>query len=979
MNYNLYKKSNSDIKNDSELEINYENIKKDLIASLDFFLENKSFSKLEKDRIRNIDIEELTNYIVENKEYDYESDLLSVFFINNEIIIQNIISRINNALNKWFEWILNDTIFIENNDSQRDINKRTNDKIQEKKREMFNVIEDFWLAKNNFVLYYDVLEKILNGKNKAEKQMQSIVNSILNENLSSLDNINSIDIEIRENLQKYIIDKTEWFYGNIHISIESLFENNEFSNDIKTLIKNTIDKIKWHDPFEYYELISILQKTPKIQDLIWKEVFVSIKSILTMDMLSVTKKCNASNTDLEETLLFYKLHLIESLESAFKKIKNKENMKMWIIQSKFKIDLVLSQTSEDNFIRFSNTQIYKYLNNLYETNPKLSIAISNIITRNSRFFINNDDLEIIKLIEKEVSKKNDFIRFNELFKEKFSKNISKDEIKFLIKNNFINPELLKKEINLKIIYLACTKYNFNLEDINKLQSDKIEKLNKSLLNIEDCAKYLIYSLEEKNIDELISMKRIQKNIENDLIFLEKDSIWYKELKDLLNNSWDIKLDILTKKINDIYSKHWIIDIINKNKLLIWDKSPKEYLEHISFIKSLKIKSENKKDRDDFIKKLFSCNEEIVDFYINVLFKKDISKNISYQLLNNSLSAITKKSHLIKYMQNDSTDDLDSFINSELNFSEKKIMENEISNYVSDNDLIEIVCELWEERYRIIRKIFHILDNEEDISTFILAIDSNISEIQLNNFFKIISFIKWHQIKIDLNNLFEINIINKKLEILETKFNDINCDLINQNINEFNTNFIEYIKTWDDEFINKYFIKINEIKKEDYIKNDIDKNINEIIESNNEDNIKELSENIDKYISLVLHNFSSWKVSSTRTNNWRWSGSYTRKLDNFLQIIHKRKDETNLEHLNRIQFINWYQIYNNDENDIRKSRLKNILNIIENKKMWLYEALLEFSNIISKIWVSDNEDLSNIKKVYDEELKQNLSLISFDKS
>ena len=45
------------------------------------------------------------------------------------------------------------------------------------------------------------------------------------------------------------------------------------------------------------------------------------------------------------------------------------------------------------------------------------------------------------------------------------------------------------------------------------------------------------------------------------------------------------------------------------------------------------------------------------------------------------------------MQNDSSDDLENFINSELNFSEKKIMENEISNYVSDNDLIEIVCEL----------------------------------------------------------------------------------------------------------------------------------------------------------------------------------------------------------------------------------------------------------------------------------------------
>lgn len=48
-------------------------------------------------------------------------------------------------------------------------------------------------------------------------------------------------------------------------------------------------------------------------------------------------------------------------------------------------------------------------------------------------------------------------------------------------------------------------------------------------------------------------------------------------------------------------------------------------------------------------------------------------------------------------------------------------------------------------------------------------------------------------------------------------------------------------------------------------------------------------------------------------------------------------------------------------------------------MCLYDALIEFSNIISKIWVSDNEDLSYIKKIYEEELRQNLSLISFDKS
>lgn len=976
--YNLYKHNKEEKNKEINCEINLTNIEKDLIENFNFFLENKSFSKLEKDRIENIDIKELINHIVDNKNYDYENDNLNIFFINNEIIIKNIISKINSALNKWFGKVINDTLFIENLD-QGDINKKNKNRIREKNRKMFDVIEEFWLAKNNFFLYFDILEKLLNGKNKAKKQMKSIVNNILNENLNYLDNIDSIDLEIKETLKNYIIDKSEWFYWDIHKSIESLFEHEEFSNDIKKIVTNSFSKIKWNDPFEYYELITILQNTPKIQDLIWKEVFISIKSILIMDMLSVTKKCNSSNTDLEETLLFYKLNLIESLESAFKSIKNKENMKIEIIQSKFKIDLLLSQTSEDNLLRFSNTKIYKYLNKLYISNPKLSIAISNIITRNLRFFINNDDLELIKILENEIWKKDDFIRFNELFKEKFSKEISKDEIIFLMKNNFINPELLKKEINLKIIYLACTKYNFNIEDINKLQSDKIERLNKSLINIEDSAKYLIYSLEDKDIDELINTKRIQKNIENDLIFLEKKSTLYKELKELLDNSWDLELNILTKKINDFYNKYLINDIVNKNKLLIQDKNPKEYIEYISFIKSLKIKSENKKDRDEFIKKLFSCNEEIVDFYINILLKKDISKNISYQVLSDSLSATTKKSHLIKYMQNDSNNDLESFINSELNLSEKKIMENEISNYISDNDLIEIVCELWEERYRIIRKIFDILYNEDAISTFILAINSNISEIQLNNFLKLISFIKWNQIKIDLHNIFEINLIDKKLEIIETKFNDLNYDLVNQDINEFNTNLIEYIKNWNDELINKYFIKINEIKKEDYIKNDIDKNINEVIESNNEDNIKELSENIDKFINYILNNFSSWKVSSTKTNNWRWSGSYTRKLDNFLKIINKRKDETNLEHLNRIQFINWYQIYNNDENDIRNSRLKNILNIIENKKLCLYDALIEFSNIISKIWVSDNEDLSYIKKVYEEELKQNLSLISFDKS
>lgn len=975
MNYNLYK--NTEQKTE-ELWINYVNLEKDLKDNFNKFIENKIYSDLDKNRIRWININDFIEKI--SKDDNLDDDNYDIFFDNNQLIINKIISKINSSLSESIWSMFKDSIFINDTDSKKDINRKSNLKIQEKRKDTCNIIEKHWLARNNFELYYHLLENII-GTKAVEKQAQSIVNNVKKENnINNLD-IYDVDLKVKDDLSSYIALKTDNFYTNINSSIEILLNIDEFNHQTRKDISDLLNSSRENNPFDYYKLINYLHKIPKLKDFIEEDIFVHLKMLLIIDILFLTNNFNEnSNTDLEETLFFHKLNLIEALEkNTFKKIQNLENMRLWVIQSKFKIDLTLSQNSNENFTRFSNTNVYKYLNRLYINEPKLSISLANLIIKNIRFFINNDDIELIKILENEISKKNDFIRFSKLLKEKFSKEISKDEIIFLIKNNFINPELLKKEINLKIIYLACTKYNFNLEDINKLQSDKIEKLNKSLLNIEDCAKYLIYSLEDKNIDELISMKRIQKNIENDLIFLEKESIWYKDLKDLLDNSWDLELNILTKKINDIYSKNWIIDIINKNKWLIWDKNPKEYLEHISFIKSLKIKSENKKDRDDFIKKLFSCNEEIVDFYINVLFKKDISKNISYQLLNNSLSAITKKSHLIKYMQNNSNDDLDSFINSELNFSEKKIMENEISNYVSDNDLIEIVCELWEERYRIIRKIFHILDNEEDISTFILAIDSNISEIQLNNFFKIISFIKWHQIKIDLNNLFEINIIDKKLEILETKFNDINCDLINQDIHEFNTNFIEYIKTWDDEFINKYFIKINEIKKEDYIKNDIDKNINEIIESNNEDNIKELSENINKYISHILNNFSSGKVSSTRTNNWRWSGSYTRKLDNFLQIIHKRKDETNLEHLNRIQFINWYQIYNNNENDIRNSRLKNILNIIENKKMWLYDALLEFSNIISKIWVSDNEDLNNIKKVYEEELKQNLSLISFDKS
>lgn len=975
MNYNLYK--NTEQKTE-ELWINYVNLEKDLKDNFNKFIENKIYSDLDKNRIRWININDFIEKI--SKDDNLDDDNYDIFFDNNQLIINKIISKINSSLSESIWSMFKDSIFINDTDSKKDINRKSNLKIQEKRKDTCNIIEKHWLARNNFELYYHLLENII-GTKAVEKQAQSIVNNVKKENnINNLD-IYDVDLKVKDDLSSYIALKTDNFYTNINSSIEILLNIDEFNHQTRKDISDLLNSSRENNPFDYYKLINYLHKIPKLKDFIEEDIFVHLKMLLIIDILFLTNNFNEnSNTDLEETLFFHKLNLIEALEkNTFKKIQNLENMRLWVIQSKFKIDLTLSQNSNENFTRFSNTNVYKYLNRLYINEPKLSISLANLIIKNIRFFINNDDIELIKILENEISKKNDFIRFSKLLKEKFSKEISKDEIIFLIKNNFINPELLKKEINLKVIYLACTKYNFNLEDINKLQSEKIEKLNKSLLNIEDCAKYLIYSLEDKNIDELISMKRIQKNIENDLIFLEKESIWYKELKDLLDNSWDLELNILTKKINDIYSKNWIIDIINKNKWLIWDKNPKEYLEHISFIKSLKIKSENKKDRDDFIKKLFSCNEEIVDFYINVLFKKDISKNISYQLLNNSLSAITKKSHLIKYMQNNSNDDLDSFINSELNFSEKKIMENEISNYVSDNDLIEIVCELWEERYRIIRKIFHILDNEEDISTFILAIDSNISEIQLNNFFKLISFIKWHQIKIDLNNLFEINIIDKILEILETKFNDINCDLINQDIHEFNTNFIEYIKTWDDEFINKYFIKINEIKKEDYIKNDIDKNINEIIESNNEDNIKELSENINKYISYILNNFSSGKVSSTRTNNWRWSGSYTRKLDNFLQIIHKRKDETNLEHLNRIQFINWYQIYNNNENDIRNSRLKNILNIIENKKMWLYDALLEFSNIISKIWVSDNEDLSNIKKVYEEELKQNLSLISFDKS
>ena len=520
----------------------------------------------------NIDINKNNSFETEPNKFNHYND--EYYLIDNKIKNQNILNNTENSID------------LNNNSSIKDLDLINNNQNQfsniEQKNNFLNKNIDysefsknkFETNKNNDENEESVIKVELNDKefikiNEELIEDNKLLNSALNERTSKLNKI------IKEN-----------------ISLKSKINNLELS------AKNNEEKIKFYEE----------------QFNIFKNNIENYKRIIN-ELKSQNEKLNKNDNDFGS--------FQNNLENEFKnQIKEeiiyiKKNLEEINNQNKIKITENNDSKNENNTQNLYNEiKILKEKNEqLNEQNELMKIENKKLLNQNEAYkikieeyinqindlnnSINNKDILINELKEKEVAIKKEENNKNNLKYEEKLEVYKNNEIKLKEKNNELNKKL--DECNLKLKDII--NINENLDEQLKKKQNEIDKLTKeinekdklyNLLKNDEITKIKEYEVNIKSYKEQLDEKnKIINNLKNENE--EKEKLLLEQ-----NNKEKIKNETIIEEKKQLELKDNKTNIIEKEKYSL--ENNKEENEKINEIKNNDLEKtnniENKKEEKE---------------------------------------------------------------------------------------------------------------------------------------------------------------------------------------------------------------------------------------------------------------------------------------------------------------------------------------------------------------------------------------------
>jgi len=868
----------------------------------------------------------------------------------------------------------------------------------------------------------------------------------LNEKIDINNWLNDI-FDNTEKLEAYIKDVNDWkndsetkddkeLYLKWFINL-NLFSEKEKKNIELDEIISKINEIKNQFIKEYNDLINFIN---------WEAEFNNkqIREIQTYNDLyscfsSRNQKQKSKDNDIIIENVSKKISLVLSKMFYFNVIKklydeNKtENISSIIYILIDSLGLYTDKTIYKNEIfkayidlpNISDKQIQNVLESYLFTNKLLKNETNEnmlykIFIEKSNLFLWENNIKFNNLfnfiIEQNLEKLESIDAF---LKEHYKKFYTEDDLIFIFKNNLENSNIIYKQDNIEQKNISQVQDLIgNWLDISILQNNEIDinifrELYKDFYYIDlDSKKNKKKSLTIEEVNDFMKDKNaymkykeykiLIENSENQIVYLLKWSEEYINISANLDITFDEFKNDLKKfeELNDFSNKKRKIDNILWEKD-VW-KNIKNYyilLEKFNKLKS-KYKTKRKKENQTINEKLeniFKNNsKEEIDLVIYILEKVEISKENTFETLEENINIIIKYKELAQEVLDEGNKDLIYLkdIAKVLNKDKQEEFYKAEFNYLWIEDFLDISESDFKNNLDILLEIFKKLENSnlefswEDFQ----VLENNTKNIR--NKLIIINYIidiaKRYSLSYEENEkLFEgiLSEENFDFENYKNKIDILKKNIYKYKVGNWNTeiqNFVLKFLKWDLEE-KKFLEKLNnkeEIKIE--WNNDFDREIFKVLEEENEEKANKICIKIDIFFNRFFDDFETNKAhSGNNIKMWKSSWGYTSAIRTIFKTLRKTEQETSLEYLERIKILNFHNHYSNT--DRIEPKIFNIINYSENIDLWFFDALEKFwTNSILKIKLKHkakddktNKDwtLSWVNDFYNEIFKKNIRFLN----
>lgn len=824
----------------------------------------------------------------------------------------------------------NDNFVVEKNEEESHIDEKNEERnnIDEKSRKLFNNIQKRWSEL-----------KINSTKYNIEKTCNDL-------------------LELAKG-EKQDINK----YDFIHFVLPFLYELSNLKS-ISLVSHKTINYFK-----EQYILYWIYLNNINLIREYWKdffndESFMEIVKTWNLNNSKISLVVEGNNyLDMLYILLIKTNLFIEKWTFVENDVKK---LGLNIINSKFWVNI-----SDKNLTTFNRSKVkYEIISLEWEK----QIYIWKIVLNNLNFFNWEEKIRFEKLYNYLLTlEKSDIERINSLLLSKKINNYVEDEVLFLISNNLENLDFLNNNVLFKYLYELHLNW-VNITLIKSIDTDSITYLKNTFSEDFEFISTFLKDCDEKNIDFVERQKNndFLSKIKNDLFFLNKKSVYYKEIVEILNsNFWELDFIDLEKSIKKIYKKNSLLNIILKNKSRIWNRNIHVFMGILNDFSNI-FSDYSEQEIDIFIDYLFKGNSlEDLTFIKDILNSISIENNLKLEEFQNYVTLMLKKKSFTKALLLFDND----FSLNDLVF--KLSYNNELDYY--KGNIIKVFWDnfdLWTNTVRldIILKVWKLL-NIDDKETFILLLDDKLSTEAIKNLYRILTFLD----RYELNHwIFEkiiwISLDENKIDFLFSKFKSVTFDNI-ENKQVLLDKVLIFIEYWDESVINNYLNELKVINKIEF-NNVLDKELFSLINWWDLEKIQNISKSIQELLEEILLKFNPNILSSTiNDKTWSASGWYSKAFNHyFIRELEKRDSENDIEYLNRIKIVNWKSLLDIDSFSNYR-RVINIINCAKDKNYPFFEALIKFSEIIEKLWESWKRDLVYLNNYYKNLLEDLLKLLS----
>ena len=718
----------------------FENYKTKINTIIDFYNMNLDKNKNDINEAMNLFDENNNKTDILFKNYKEEIKKIKSFYITNLYNINQNINEIIDLCNK-NNCNIND-LFDNYNKEMGKLNNFYNYNIDGNNKIINEIIE---LSEKNNNKINDLFD---NYKSEIEKIIK-FYNSNLDKNNLEINNIlkfcdeNTIKVNNLFSIYKNEIQKIIQFYNNnlnknineINVIIKLNDSNINKTNNLSQIFNNNMEKMQ-----KYYKNIYIKSNsiTMKKIDEITKEINEQINNLnrnddninsLTNEMKDIISTLLVKLDFKEKAIIKLRkekevlknekndsdnknISIINELKEDINKYKNKIFSKDNLIQKHVDYEINIKNTINEILQQINdNEKILIKLNQKYnEDLTKFSNYYNNIIlfqNKNTLNIINNNEItigEINSLLKGNENEVDDlFKRYKELNDKYFDKccsllnNISNQDItnKSLnnkIKSLEINNDKLKEEKNkLEDENISLSNDKKNIENLNKVNIDNINKLKKNLENsqsqINNLNEEVLKYIEQlKTKDDLINEIKNEKNKLN------------LQMKDFQNENANLRNNLENK--NELIKS--LQEKINKNNNML-EEYNKNNLNLLKEIEDEKKKNSNlKNETEEKDVKINQLNEKISKLF-NEISNKDkiinqhnqeqieLSKNLNEEIENKNglLIKINEKEKEILDLQKNNDEINNKFFNiNEQNNSLLNECQNKANEIVNLNEVIK---------------------------------------------------------------------------------------------------------------------------------------------------------------------------------------------------------------------------------------------------------------------------------------------------